>query len=441
MTVRLRVAGAAAAICIAVGLVLVSSAISAAPPAKPRPPKSSLKPPIGRAPAGPVAHATGGLDKVSGNFSGHITNLTPYTWTLVQQSRAPQQGDWYSPPATVRPTDAFDYTTHAWTGEYHTCCFTDWFFNNWLTYRTDTPRGTEYLTIWVNGCWTEGLANCGNFKKETMSVDVYDTTAPPYKNQLPPGPYTSNPAIGWTQGSDWGSDVVFQPHGNFTLDASTAGAQVLVAVLKVMCAGATSTTCNFTATGPLKWKLGDFTAYAPQDNVDCSTPPTGEPPPSGPPGDAADYREFTIKESREASLGAGVKIGGGVDANVFNAVEVEVVLKFGVEHEWSNTTEIDKSVGILLPRNWLGGVWTAPIVGTVTGTLVVTTQTASYTITNFTESKDGVSPDDKTPPYDVLTYTRPLTMDEWQTEKQRYCSKTASAPATDRRARLSPGSR
>ncbi|MBV8946483.1 MAG: hypothetical protein JOZ95_13750, partial [Solirubrobacterales bacterium] len=64
-----------------------------------------------------------------------------------------------------------------------------------------------------------------------------------------------------------------------------------------------------------------------------------------------------------------------------------------------------------------------------------------YTITNFTESKDGVSPDDKTPPYDVLTYTRPLTMDEWQTEKQRYCSKTASAPATDRRARLSPGGR
>ncbi|MBV8944776.1 MAG: hypothetical protein JOZ95_05100, partial [Solirubrobacterales bacterium] len=89
MTVRLRVAGAAAAICIAVGLVLVSSAISAAPPAKPRPPKSSLKPPIGDAPAGPVAHAAGGLDKVSGNFSGHITNLTPYTWTLVQQSRQP----------------------------------------------------------------------------------------------------------------------------------------------------------------------------------------------------------------------------------------------------------------------------------------------------------------------------------------------------------------
>jgi hypothetical protein len=157
-------------------------------------------------------------------------------------------------PATarnVRPTEGFDYQTHAWSGEYHTCCFTDWFFKSWVTYRADTPRGTEYLTIWVNGCWTEGLANCGAFTKSTLAVSLYNTSAPPYKNTMPPTPDTNDPAIGWTQSSDFGSDVLFQVRGNYTIDHATKSPPGLDGVLNLLCAGAAGTTCAFNATGPL----------------------------------------------------------------------------------------------------------------------------------------------------------------------------------------------
>jgi hypothetical protein len=419
MRIRLGMAGA---VCVVVGLLLASSAISAAPAAKPRPAGSGIRTTVGKAAGGPIAEAAGGINGGSGDFTGHVTNLTAWTLTLVQRSQSPY-GNWSSLPATVDPTKGFDYTAPAWENQSN---FTGhvYFFNNWFTYRADTPRGTEYLTIWITGCWSDGLHNCGAFTQNTMAVNVYDNTAPPYKNSLPPStPVTQNPAIGWQQSSDWGSDVVFQIQGHYTLDASTASVQQLGDVLNLMCAGSTGTSCTFTATGPMTFKLADpATAYTPYVNMDCSAPPSDQPPPAGkPPDDSQDWREITVTESREAALRTGLSVEAGVDTNVLNAVDVEVLAKFGVEREWSDTTEITKGVKIFVPRDWIGGVWTAPLVGSITGTLNVSTPLASYSLTNFTETKPGVSPDNKTPPYDVITDTRPLTVSEWQQEKQKVC--------------------
>jgi hypothetical protein len=121
-------------------------------------------------------------------------------------------------------------------------------------------------------------------------------------------------------------------------------------------------------------------------------------------------------------LSVNASLSTGVEVDVFNAVEAGVSAEFGVEREWSDTTAITKTVRILLPRDWIGGVWIAPVVAKVSGTLQVSTNQASYTITNFQETKDGVSPNDTTAPYDVITYTRPLTMDEWTTEKRSVCT-------------------
>lgn len=420
---------AVVALC-AAGLLLVSSATSAAPAARSRLPKSGQK--------APVANAAGGLDKVNGIVSGHVTNLTPYTWSLVLKSDGPF-GTWVGtqPPATVKPTQGFDYQTHAYAGEYHVCCSTDWHFKSWVTYRADTPRGTEYLTIWVEGCWTEGLANCGPFVKSTLAVRAYNTTAPyhtaplqgPYDNLPPPGPATDDPAIGSTQGSDFGSDVLFQVQGNYTLDAAKSPPE-LPDVLNLMCAGATGTSCSFTPTGKLTWGIGHLMFQGSADNLDCSTPPAKQSPaarlrasqePPVPPADDPDWREVSITEGRETSLSIGGSVSLGVEGELFGVIKASVSVKYGVETEWADNTEIKKSVKIFLPSNYIGGVWAAPVVAKVTGTLVVKTTLASYTITNFAATKAGVSPDLKTPPFDVMTFTRPLTAAEYQTERQRKC--------------------
>jgi hypothetical protein len=409
MKLRLGVVAAGAVVSLVV-VLFVSSAISAAPVVKPRPTKSGHH--------APVAVAAGGFDKVNGNLSGHVTNLTPYTWTLAQESKSPY-GTWPGPslPATVKPTEGFDYQTHAWAGSgYHVCCETDWFFNSWVTYRADTPRGTEYLTMWVTGCWTEGLANCGAFIKSTLSVNLYNTTAPPYKNMMPPTPDTSNPAIGWSQSSDFGSDVLFEVQGNYTIDAAKSPPG-LDGVLNLLCAGSDGTSCSFTSSGPLVWSIGEPTSYGIEPN--CSQNPS-----NGPPLPSSSVA-VAIKQSRDASISVGGSITAGADFKVLTVVEVEVTAKFGIEHEWSDRSEYDKKVTIFVPAGWVGQVWSAPVQGTVTGTLKLSTALANYTVTNFTETKKGVSPDLRTPPVDIMTYARPMT----EAEIKSHCQSTISSPA------------
>lgn len=406
MRTRLVAAGAGVAVLIGVLLLLVSTAISAAPAAKARRLKSGSAP--------PVAEAAGGIDGDNGNLSGHVTNLTPYTWSLVVESKSPHSV-WQGPPlpATVNPTESFDYQVHAQSGD-HNFLLTAWQFDGWVTYRADTPKGAEYLTLWVHGCWTAGLANCGLFTKYTLAMSVYNTTAPPHFEQLPPTPNTRDPAIGWTQSADFGSDVLVQVQGKYTLDAAKSPPE-LAPVLNLLCAGAAETSCSFTASGPPVWGIGPLTSYGIEPN--CSqNPPGGEPLPSS-------SMAVAIKQSRDASISVGGSVSVGAEFKLFMIVEVEVSAKFGIEHEWSDTREYEKKVTIYVPAGWVGQVWSAPVQGKVTGTLVLSTRLATFTVTNFTETKDAVSPDLRTPPVDIMTYARPMT----QAEIQSHCHPTVSS--------------
>ncbi len=402
MKLRLGVAALGAVVSIGIALLFLSSATSAAPAAKPRPGKP------------PIAQATGDVDGNNGTLSGHVTNLTPYTWSLVAASQSPH-GYWQGPalPATVDPTHGFDYQTHAQSGE-HNFLLTGWQFNSWVTYRADTTKGTEYLTIWVTGCWSAGLANCGLFTQNTMAVNLYNTTAPPHFDALPPTPNTNSPAIGWTQSSNWGSDVLFQVQGNYTIDASKSPPG-LDGVLNLLCAGADGTSCSFTASGPLVWSIGDRTSYGVEPN--CS-----QNPPGGPPLPSSSV-SVAIKQSRKATIGVGGSVTAGADLTVLKVVEVEVTAKFGIEHEWSDTREYEKKVTIYVPAGWVGEVWSAPVQGTVTGTLKLSTRLANYTVINFTETKKGASPDLRTPPVDIMTYARPMTA----AEIASHCKPTVSS--------------
>lgn len=51
--------------------------------------------------------------------------------------------------------------------------------------------------------------------------------------------------------------------------------------------------------------------------------------------------------------------------------------------------------------------------GKVSGTLVVKTALASYTITNFEETATGVSKDLTTPAFNIITFSRQMTAGEY----------------------------
>ena len=219
---------------------------------------------------------------------------------------------------------------------------------------------------------------------------------------------------------------MFQIQGNYTLDAAKSPPG-LDGVLNLLCAGADGTSCSFTASGPLVWSIGNLTSYGIEPN--CS-----QNPPGGPPLPSSSVA-VAIKQSRDASIGVGGRVTAGADLKVLNVVEVEVTTKFGIEHEWSDTREYDKKVTIYVPAGWVGQVWSAPVQGTVTGTLKLSTPLANYTVLNFTETKQGVSPDLRTPPVDIMTYARPMTA----AEIQSHCHPSVSSRAPTSRTGITKG--
>lgn len=410
--------GAAAAGCIAVGLVVLALTATGAPPvgAKSKPHALSDAQQLG-------AHVSNfrGDDAI-----GLFTNLTPYMLTFV--STYPNSG-WSDFPATLKPGENFVYALHpnrvyATTRQYL----------GRFTYRADTLNHPEYLTLYLFGshCWGICLEGDG----PSLVIEVHNTTAAPVDPDFGPvdgkyGVATLNPEIGWTASGitnvwprsyrgldpDQAFDFTFQTRGTYTLDASKAPPQ-LVDLLNAMCAGATGTSCSFTPTGPLTWGIGDISLQGVA--VNCTrNPPNGEPLPPN-------RYQVAVKVTREASVGVGGSLKAGVEVEVFNAVALGVSAKFGVEHEWSDTTDFEKTTTLFLPSNYIGGVWVAPVVGKVTGTLVVSTGLAKYTITNFGAVKSGVSKDLRTPAFDIMTNARPLTQDEYG----RRCASKIQSPTS-----------
>jgi hypothetical protein len=57
---------------------------------------------------------------------------------------------------------------------------------------------------------------------------------------------------------------------------------------------------------------------------------------------------------------------------------------------------------VYIPSNDIASVWVAPMVGKVTGTLVVSNGSATFTATNFTQVRSGVSKDALTPAFNAI---------------------------------------
>ncbi len=407
---------------IATGLIAAPLG-SASPDKRTTPSHFGLKAPRGGAPGGIAG---------DGDIYGTIINLTPYTLTLIsaQAENDPQNRDaaLKTPlPATLQPGAVF--------GQYIVAPFagsgglsTDWQYDMKFVYRAQTPTGPEDLGIRFYGC------ECRYFLDPNSSthlhIDVYNSKS-------------TNPEIGWTRSDDINSDVQFQVHGHFNIDAAK-DPPALVDVINSLCAGEAETSCSFTATGPLTWGVGDPVKKA--DVANCTVPAGGRsrsPGLSGsdpPPPQDPNWHRVTVKASRVGSLTIGGSLTAATEFKVFDIVGAEVSAKFGAEHEWSDRKEFEKTTIVYVPSNYIAAVWLVPVVGKVTGTLVASNALASYTITNFGQVQSGASRDLMTPAFNVITTSRPMTATEYQNrcvnQARRHRAAARSEQAAARRQQV-----
>lgn len=452
-------ATAAVVVCIATGVAWLAST------------------PIGTAaPAVNRAHESTGMKLTArtAGFNGtdleaRVSNLTPYTWTLAFKYAYPRNGVLTGMPDTVKPGQSFAVNLNAYDAS-SPFGFHHWGYSGVFTYRADgtVKHKAEYLSISIKGWYCTGV--CPDSAGPPLNIQAENTTqAPTDSAPFDFGPIqTADPEITSIPSDRQGTwpnlsspfVFTFVTQGDYSLDASKA--PQLADLINLMCAGTADTTCSFTPTGRMTHGVGQLNFQGGGENLNCSEPPSRESgrgqakrsragssdQPPGPPADDPDWHEVRVTEARETSLSVGGSITASTEFKLLDLIATEVSLKFGVEHEWSNTREITKTVRIFLPSNTIGGVWLAPVVGKVTGTLVVATKLSSYTITDFAATKTGFSPDSKTPPFEMITTTRPLTMAEWQAERQQKCpaSRLAAPPspiqpttATQRWIRLTKG--
>ena len=198
-----------------------------------------------------------------------------------------------------------------------------------------------------------------------------------------------------------------------------------------MCAGARGTTCSFTQLGDPRWSIGDPVSQATVKSCGPEPPGlSGQRPVTNPPADSPDWHEVTVEAKRTKSVSIGGSLSVSAEAELFHVIDAEVTAKIGIEHEWSETTTFEKSTRIYVPRNWIAGVWVAPVIGKVTGTLVVTTDLARYTITNFDQTASGVSKDLLTPAFNIMTNSRQMTAQEYQVACKQSAKLPGAAPPT-----------
>lgn len=390
--------------------------------------------------------AAGDINFDNGLLTAAVYNLTPYTWTLVAENApgpnsypfpcgyGPSAGApancWRQAPGNMAPGGASLFQIHENGGGY--ACFFGGqaeAFDGYFTYRVDVLAGSpEYVTVAISG-----LAENGSCGSAAAQIYVYDTTAPPppgydaaASQGTPPAAQTPNPQVTYSHNSPYLYDQSFQIVGNYTVDASTNLGAPFVDVLNALCSGGTNTSCAFTSTGPLTWGIG---APVRQGGLiaNCTVPArtrsagstrrgvSAEPPPS-PPDNDPNWHRISVKVARTASVSVGGSLTASAEFNLFGVIGAEVSATFGAEHEWSDRKEFEKTTKVFLPDNYIAGVWAAPVQGKVIGTLVVSSGSASFTITNFQQLRSGVSRDLKTPAFNVITTERPMTAAEYQAQ-------------------------
>jgi hypothetical protein len=321
----------------------------------------------------------------------------------------------------LRPFDSYG-TTRRYSGSF--------------TYRADTLNGPEYLSITLRGSHCYGI--CFPNDGPALSTAVFNGKSLPdfFPDMETLGPATTNPEIGWTASGNWNVwpgidipfDFTFQTKGNYTVDASKVPRQ-LPELLNAMCAGASGTKCSFTQTGEVHWGDGKADMQALVKSCGPAPPEGIQRVPQKPAADSPDWHEVTVAAERTRSVTVGGSLAASTEVNLFGVIDTEVSVRIGAEHEWGDTTAFEKTTKVFVPRDWLAGVWVAPVVGKVTGTLVVSTALAKYTITNFEETASGVSKDLRTPAFNIFTNSREMTLAEYH----RLCP--SSARTATRRVR------
>jgi hypothetical protein len=410
----------------------------------------------------------GGVDpNNNGLLSAAIYNLSPYTWTLVA-AQAPANppgnqvgnGGWATQPQpTIQPGGATVYRLQPWDSATGGIClgYSDYDFDAYITYRVDVLGGPpEYANLVINGVWNQNAClNGGHFSDPGFSV--YFTSAPPPSNYdawdaggAAPSAQIPSPQLTYAHNVPYTYDQTFQITGNYTVDASTDLGAPFVSVLNAIC-GTNPSDCSFTQTGPLQWgieppvKEGDASNCTVTAAATRGLPAAGAVVGDSPPDSDPDWFEVGYEAAQSATLSVGGGLTVGTEFNLFDTISGSISVKIEAEHEWQEVKTLTRSAKVFIPSNNIASVWVAPVVGTVTGTLVVSNGSATFTATNFTEERSGVSKDDLTPAFNVITQIRPMTPSEFKATCQNSSStqlgatKGLGAPAGRPPLELLPG--
>ena len=359
--------------------------------------------------AGQVDYNNGGL------LSAAVYNLTPYTWTLVAQN-----GAWSTaPPATIAPGGGGGYALSPYQTRTPGACFghNAYDFDAYMTYRVDVLGGPpEYANVVIWGSWTDNycLGRQVGGPVVNPGFAVYFTSSPPPagydangSSGAAPGPQIAAPQLTYQHNVPYLFDQTIEAVGNYTVDASTNLGAPFVDVLNTLCSGAASTTCSFTQDGPLTWGTGDVSN--PYVATHC--------------GAGSSNYAVSYTAARTATLSVGGSLTLGTQVTLFDVESNSISVSVEAQHQWSETKSETRLSSIDISSGGIGYLWVIPTVGKVVGTLVVSNGSATFTATNFTQVRSGVSRDALTPAFDVVTKVRPMT----SAELQDHCSHSAGS--------------
>ena len=151
--------------------------------------------------------------------------------------------------------------------------------------------------------------------------------------------------------------------------------------------------------------------------------------------------DITYSADQEASLTVGGGVSSSTEGSLFGIVSTTVTVDVEAQHEWTEGTGFSRTATAYIPPQNSGIIWTVPVIGTVTGTLVVKTGAATFTVTNFSETRSGVTKDNETPAYADIVLIRPMSSATLQDKCSAASSSRAATASADARAKpaLFPG--
>jgi hypothetical protein len=375
--------------------------------------------------------AAGGVDVGSGLLSAAIYNSTPYTWTYItEQSPAlcDNHGCWQTSVAGTLPpggASLFQLQPNTSKSGYFSVFYG---YDGYFTYRVDVVGGPpEYITVGISQAHSNGI-----YGNAEAALQVWNTVAPPpaswdAASLTQPGPLTANPQLAVQLNTPTLFDPTFSlTGGNFTIDATTPQGQPFVELLNSACGGAKNASCSFTQS-TLTYGPGPLVLAAPQFNT-CVGP-------GGGPGNPSNYASVEYDAAQSTSLSVGGGVSAGAEASILGAVTVGSTLSLDAAKQWQDTVTYTRTSTIYLPANTVGFIWASPTVGTITGTLVATIGSATFTATNFSQVQSGVpEPSDplKQPraAFSVVTKVRPMT----PSEQSQNCGQQGTARSASKSA-------